>query len=172
MQNAHLPQVCPQLVVVLSSLITADFAVHQNAKEVTLTQFRDTIYRLSYEASSLVEDGWMNWRGRWSHNQFPFPFRFQWEDEREGGREWRRRPTWLAVPSSFLLPPLHCFGISGSLAALNVKAFGRHFFLDRLPMFWWPLTPPSELGKLTRLSTLQICIVVPWLSFDSFPWNY
>ena len=95
------------------SLITADFAVHQNAKEVTLTQFRDTIYRLSYEASSLVEDGWMNWRGRWSHNQFPFPFRFQWQDEREeGGSGAEDRRGWQChLPSFFLL-----FIALGSLA--------------------------------------------------------
>ena len=112
MQNAHLPQVCPQLVVVLSSLITADFAVHQNAKEVTLTQFRDTIYRLSYEASSLVEDGWMNWRGRWSHNQFPFPFRFQWEDEREGVA-----PKTDVAGSAIFLPSFFLLFIAlGSLA--------------------------------------------------------
>ena len=118
----------PRLVVVLSSLLSLPMSSASNEREVTLTQSRDTIYRLvGYEASSLEEDGWMNWRGR-SHNQFPFPFRFQWEDEREGGSGCQ-----CHLPS--FLPPLHCFGISGSLAALNVKAFGRHFFPDRLRCF-------------------------------------
>ena len=130
----------PRLVVVLSSLLSLPMSSASNEREVTLTQFRDTIYRLvGYEASSLEEDGWMNWRGR-SHNQFPFPFRFQWEDEREGGSGCQcHLPSFLPSSSSllwdlWLIGGPQCQGLWTSLLPRSTS------------MFWWPLTAPSELG--------------------------